>query len=129
MAKTTGLGDNLYFNGIDLSGDINSLGNISGGPALWDATDITQSAMARLGLERDGKLEFTSYFDPAVGASHPTLGALTLNDVMLTYCQGTLLANPGACMIAKQANYDGTRDAKGGFLFKINGEANGYGLE
>jgi hypothetical protein len=129
MAKTSGLGDNFYFNGVDLSGDINSLSDVSGGPAAIDVTDITQSGMARLGGERDGTIEFISYLDIVAGASHPTLGALVLTDVMLQYCQGTALGNPGAGMIAKQANYDGTRDAKGAITFKVKGNANAYGLE
>lgn len=129
MTKTVGLGDNFYFGGVDLSGDINSLSTISGGNTPIEVTDITQSGMARLGGQRDGKLEFVSYFDPAVGASHPTLGALVLTDVIMAYCQGTVLGNPGASMVAKQANYDGTRDGKGALTFKVNGTSNGYGLE
>ncbi|MEI5100297.1 hypothetical protein RB200_19440 [Streptomyces sp. PmtG] len=32
MSKQSGLGDNLYIHGYDLSGDINSLGNVGGVP-------------------------------------------------------------------------------------------------
>lgn len=128
MTKTSGLGDNFYFNGVDLSGDINSFSTIDGGPATIDVTDITQSGMSRLGGQRDGNMEFVTYFDPAVGASHPTLGALVYTDVACQYCRGTTLGNPGAALIAKQANYDGSRDSKGALTFKVKAQANGYGL-
>ncbi len=127
MAKTSGLGDNFYLSGVDLSGDINSLKAIRGGPAALDFTDITQSGMARQGGERDGGIDFTSYFDPTT--AHPTLSALPTADVIVSYFRGTTLGNAAACEVAKQANYDGNRAADGGFLLDVSTLANGFGLE
>jgi hypothetical protein len=39
------------------------------------------------------------------------------------------LQSPGACLNAKQVNYDGTRAADGALTLKVNGTANGFGLE
>lgn len=50
-------------------------------------------------------------------------------DQVLTYCRGTVLGNPAACLVAKQLNYDGTRTDSGEFTFAVNAAANGYGLE
>src|SRR5262245_22015860 len=115
MAKQSGLGDNFYLSGVDLSGDINSLKKISGGEALLEFTDISQSAFARLGGERDGGIDFTAYFDPTT--AHPTLSALPTGDVIESYFRGTALGNPAACLVAKQIGYDGNRANDGGFLF------------
>jgi hypothetical protein len=129
MAKTGGLGDNFYISGVDVSGDINSLGSIHGGPALFDVTDITQKAMSRLGGQRDGDIEFVSYFDPAAGMSHATLKALPRTDILLSYCRGTTLGSPGAALNGKQIDYDGTRTSKGELTLKVKASANAYGLE
>ena len=131
MAKTGGLGDALYYGGYDVSGDVQALGNIGGGPATLDFTDITQSAMARQGGLRDGRIEWTSYFNPGVAANsaHTVLSALPRGDVLLTYCRGTTLGAPAACLNGKQANYDGTRGNDGSFTFAVSAQANSYGLE
>jgi len=76
MAKTSGLGDACYVGGSDLSGDINSLTQISGSQSVLNVTDITQSANSRLGGQRDGSIDFVSYFDPATRSP----GALRIAD-------------------------------------------------
>lgn len=129
MSKVSGLGDNFYVGGVDLSGDICALKTIRGGIETIDVTDITQSAMARLGGRADGQIQFTSLFDPAAGASHLTLRSLPTTDVMLTYARGTTIGNDAACMISKQINYDGTRSDKGEFTFEVEADANAFGLE
>lgn len=129
MAKQTGLGDNLYAGGYDLSGDIGSLGKIGGGPAAGEVTGIDKSAFERIGLTRDGGIDFTSYFNPASNMSHDRLGNLPTADVQLHYCRGTTLGAPAAAMIAKQANYDGNRGDDGSLTFAVQALANGYGLE
>src|SRR5690242_14330010 len=129
MAKGSGLGDGLYVAGVDLGGDINSLQNIGGGPAPLEATDITQSAMARLGGKRDGRIEFTSYFDPAAGASHASFSALPTADVLVTYLRGTVAGNWSANLIGKQINYDGNRGDDGSFLLNVSAQCNSFGLE
>ncbi|MFI1472034.1 hypothetical protein [Streptomyces wuyuanensis] len=129
MSKQSGLGDNLYVAGYDLSGDINALGNVGGGPAVLPMTGINKSAMERIGGVRDGRLQFTSYFNPDTDRSHLRLSALPMADVILTYCRGTTLGNPAACIVAKQTNYDGTRGDDGDFKFTVDTQGSGFGLE
>jgi len=129
MAKQGGLGDRFFIGGADVSGDVSALGNIGGGPALLDGTDITQPAMARIPGLRDGRMEFTAFFNPTVGATHDKLAALPTSDVICTYCRGAVLGNPAACLVAKQVNYDGTRGNDGAFTFAVSAQANGFGLE
>ncbi|TAJ21835.1 MAG: hypothetical protein EPO65_00615 [Dehalococcoidia bacterium] len=129
MAKQSGLGDNLYIAGYDVSGDIGSLSSIAGPRGVTDVTGIDKSAFERLLLGKDGSIEFSSWFNPSAGQAHDRLEDLPTTDQILTYCRGTTLGNPAAAMVAKQINYDGTRAADGAFSFNTSAQANGYGLE
>lgn len=127
--KQSGMGDNLYVGGANLSGDTQSLARVGGGPAALEFTDITQSAHARLGGLRDGAINWVTYFDKQAGQSHKTLSALPLTDVQVSYFRGTAIGSPAASCIAKQIGYDPTRDNSGGFTFALNAMSNGYGIE
>jgi hypothetical protein len=129
VSKQSGLGDALYAAGRDLSGDTQALGAIGGGPATLDVTGINKSAFERIGGYRDGRIEWTSFFNDATGAAHPTLKSMPTTDVHLMYCRGTALGSPVASMVAKQVNYDGTRTADGMLTFALQAQANGYGIE
>lgn len=129
MAKQAGMGDRLFVAGVDLSGDIGSLGRIGGGPAAMDVTAIDKEAMERLGGLRDGAVEFNSYFNPSLGQAHKTLGALPTADVLVSYFRGIALGGPSANLVAKQVNYDGTRNADGSLSFAVQAQANAFGLE
>jgi hypothetical protein len=61
--KTSGLGDNFYVGGYDLSGDIASVDTISGAIALLDVTTLTQKGHSRLYGQRDGQISATSFFE------------------------------------------------------------------
>lgn len=130
MTKRTGLGDALYVNGYDLSGGIQALGQIGGGPAALDFTTIRQLAMDRLGGIRDGRIETTSFVDAAADSAHDVFSAMTVSDEIITYCFGEGLGEIAACLTAKQANYDGSRDTAGNLVFNTSAQATGgTGLE
>ena len=128
MAKISGLGAAFWLAGNDLSGDINSLGKVSGSQAQLDVTDITESAHERLFGLKDGGIEFVSYFNPA--RAHPVLSALPTSDVIATFVTPPLaIGAPAACMVAKQTDYNGTRQADGMYTFAVTAIANADGLE
>ena len=131
MAKQSGLGDNLYIAGYDLSGDIQALGNIGGGPAPIEVTGIDKSGYERIGGLRDGRMQFTSYFNPGTlpDRSHARLKTLPTSDVILSYFRGTTLGGPSANLVAKQINYDGSRGDSGEFTFAVEAQCNDFGLE
>jgi hypothetical protein len=131
LAKQSGLGDNFYVGGYDLSGDTASLDEVGGGPAVIDVTGINKSAFERIGGLRDGRMEWTSHFNVGAGTdgTHNRLAALPTTDRHLMYYRGTTLGGPAACMVAKQLNYDGTRDTDGKFTFKVRAESNSFGIE
>lgn len=131
MAKQSGLGDNFYVGGYDLSGDTASLDEIGGGPAIIDVTGIDKSAYERIGGVRDGRMEWTSHFNDGAGTdgTHNRLATLPYADRQCMYFRGTTLGNPVAAIVAKQLNYDPTRDTDGKILIKVRAESNAYGLE
>jgi hypothetical protein len=132
MAKQSGLGDNFYVGGYDLSGDVSSVDQISGPLALLDVTGIKRSANERIGGLRDGDWQFTSFFDINQGVSPywvDNLHALPRSDVIATYFRGTLLDSPAAAINGKQIGYDPTRDNTGNLTLKTEIQANGYGME
>ncbi len=128
MSKTSGLGDHLSVAGVDLSGDVGSLSRIAGGLAgTQDVTGISMSAMDRIGLLRDGGIEFAGFFN-ATGA-HLTLAALPTVDEIVTYHRGAAVGNAAASIVGKQINYDFTRAADGSLTTQVQALPNGYGLE
>lgn len=129
MAKQSGLGDNLYVGGYNLSGDIGSLGTIGGGPAPLEVTGIDKSAIERIGGLRNGTIEFSAWFNDAAGAAHPVLSALPTTDRIITYCRGTSVGSPAAGMVAKQINYDPSRAADGALSESVSAQSNGFGIE
>lgn len=131
MGKQSGLGDNLYIDGYDLSGDIMALNKVGGGPSPLDMTAINKSAYERIGGLRDGGIDATSFFNPgpAANAAHLVLKTLPTTDRQVMYCRGTTLGSPAACCIGKQLNYDGKRAQSGEYTFAVQAVANGFGLE
>lgn len=129
MSKQGGMGDRLFIAGYDYSGDIGALGRVGGGPALQEVTGIDKSAFERIGLLRDGAIEFMSWFDPAIDMSHKRLSLLPTADVHMMYCRGVGIGSPAACQVAKQPNYDGSRGNDGAFSFAVAAPSNGYGLD
>lgn len=131
MPKTAGMGDNCYVDGYDLSGDIMALNKVGGGPSPLDMTPINKSAFVRIGGQRDGSMDITSFFNPGpeANAAHTILKTLPTTDRMITYCRGTSVGDRAACMIAKQANYDPKRAQSGELTFNLSALANAFGLE
>lgn len=129
MAKQSGLGDNLYVDGYNLSGDVGSLSRIGGGPAAIDVTGIDKSANERIGGMRDGSIEFMAFFNDAASQEHPVLSALPTTSRYVTYCRGTSLGSPSACCYAKQVNYDPTRNADGSFTIQTQALSDQYGIQ
>jgi hypothetical protein len=130
MAKQSGLGDAFIIGGNLISNDVSAIDKISGGPAAGDFTGIDKSAPERQGLERDGSLDFTVFYnDTASTGAHAVLRPLPLTDTLVTYLRGTTLGNQSACLNAKQVNYDGTRTTNGMYTLKVSAVGEGYGLE
>lgn len=126
--KQSGLGDQFFFGGYVLGGDVQEL-SMHGGNTPIDVTDITQYAHSRLGGVRDGEIEWTSFFDNAVGAAHQALSPLTRADVTCGYLRGQAIGNPALCQQSLQLNYDPTRGTSGELTEKVTAQSDRYGQE
>lgn len=130
MAKGSGLGMGFDVDGVDYSGDINSFGKISGGPAgTMDVQGIDKLAYERLGLLRSGAVDFMAYFNPSAGQAHPKFAGLPTSDVTVGGRFSATLGDAGFGMIAKQIGYDPKRDKNGSLLIDIRTVCNSFGLE
>lgn len=129
MSKQSGLGSNFYVGGVDVSGDIGSLSKLSGSRAQLDVTGIDKLANERLFGVRDGAMSWSAFFNPT--GAHPVFAALPTTDIVATYAVGPLagVGSAGACLVAKQVNYDGNRGTDGSFTFNVDAVANAFGLD
>lgn len=130
MTKESGLGAGFLLGGYDFTGDVVAVGELGGGPALTDrVTGIDKLAYERIGLIRDGRMKITTWWNPAATMSHDRLSVLPYTDVQGQYWHRQVINASVACLVAKQANYDGNREADGSFTFETGLEGNAYGLE
>lgn len=125
--KSSGLGNQLYLGGYDLSGTTGSLSKIASPHAALDVTAIDKSAFERIGGLRSGEIDFTSFWD-SVNA-HPSLSALPRTDIGVMFTMSKTLGTQAACMVAKQLNYDPTRATGGALTENVSTVSNGFGLE
>ncbi len=130
MAKTHGLGAGLYIAQYDVSGDIQSVGNVSSPVTTLDVTGIDKEAPERLKGQIDGNITMTTFFNDDTDQVHDALSTLPRADRIVTYCHRTAaVGDPAASMIGKQINYDLSRGQDGSLTFAVQAQANGYGLE
>jgi hypothetical protein len=97
--------------------------------ATFNWTTIGQSANATGLGQRNAGWDIVSLMDVAAGVDSPPLKTLPRTDTIATYCRGTTIGNPGACILAKQVNYDPTRDNTGFLSLATSLTANGFGYE
>lgn len=65
----------------------------------------------------------------AIGTEHQALAVIPTADVVATYFRGTTLGGQGASTVAKQTNYDPTRDNVGNLTLKVDLVGNRIGME
>lgn len=116
----SGLGQQMYVGGYDISGNVGSIDNASSPAALLDVTAINKYAFERIIGLRSGQLSFTTFFDVATDAEHDALSGLPTADVLALWMMSSTRGDVCAALTAKQVNYDGTRGADGSLTFKVD---------
>lgn len=119
MAKEHGLGNALYVNGRDLSGEAQTW-NLSGTKPMQNMTTLRQMAFDRAGLIPDSAFAYETLFDPEVGHTHEYLSTLPTADQLVSLMIRETLGWPAASMFVKQLNYDDSRGNDGSMLFKTD---------
>ena len=127
MSKQGGLGDNFYVDGIDVSNDMGNLQTISTPRTNGVITGIDKYAFERKLLKRDGVISGQAHWNPA--GAQLAFNDLPTADRIFSYFRGAAIGSPVASMVAKQINWDGSREAEGLFPFAFNAQANAYPLE
>jgi len=132
MAKQSGLGDNFFLQGSDLTGDVSAIDSFSAPINLQDGTTIKQFAHSRIPLLRDANWQFSSFFDVTSGAASgatATLITLPRTDVVCNYFHGSAIGNVAAGAVMKQLNYDPTRGNDGSITTKTELDGNAFGMD
>ena len=125
MAKKSGLGQELYIHGYDLSGDVGSLDSVGSPREQLEVTAINKSARERIYGLADGSLSFNTFFNDATEQEHAALSGLPTADRIICYNMGGTRGDASYCLTAKQVNYDGTRGTDGSLAFTVGAVANG----
>tara|TARA_Y100000310_G_C20543844_1_gene744627 strand:- start:138 stop:884 length:747 start_codon:yes stop_codon:yes gene_type:complete len=125
MAKKSGLGQELYIHGYDLSGDVGSLDSVGSPREQLEVTAINKSARERIFGLSDGSLSFNSFFNDATGQEHAALSGLPTADRIICWNMGGTRGDASYCLTAKQVNYDGSRGTDGSLAFTVGAVANG----
>lgn len=123
MPKKSGLGQQFFVDGYDISGDVGSLGNVSSPRSVLDVTSINRLAVERILNLKDGQMEFNAWWNPSAAGSggtstatwseHIALSRLPQADVIALWCAESSYGGAGAGLMGKQANYDLTRGQDG----------------
>jgi hypothetical protein len=130
MAKTAGLGDQLYISGYDMSGQIGAVQSLSKTFAEQDVTGLDKSAVERILLLGDGEIGFANYYDPVSPGLHALFNTLPDADALVSYFRGSTLGAMTASLLGKQINYGLARGADGSLIgANIAVKGSGYGLE
>ncbi len=129
MAIVTGLGSNLYLDGVNASGDTREISGVRMSRALQDRTTIDLEAMARLALLADGSIDFTSFFDDDADATFEAVKALDATDLVATWTAATTRGAAGFSLVAKEATFGSNRAQDGSFMLSTGLVANGFGVD
>jgi hypothetical protein len=125
MAKSTGLAQQFFVHGYDLSGDVSSIDTASSPREVLEVPNLAKSAMERLLGRSDGSLDFSTWFDDAAGLEHAALKGLPTTDIIVLWALGSSVSDASAAMTAKQINYDGSRGNDGSLAFSVQTRATG----
>ena len=129
MAKKSGLGEQIFVHGYDLSGDISAIDNAGSPRNLLDLTAINSSATERLVGLSDGNLSVSSWFNDATEQEHAAFSGLPTTDRIVTWAFGATRGDVSACLVAKQLNYDASRATDGSLSFSVDSQADGISLD
>lgn len=129
MAKSSGLGDLLFVDGVNLSGDVGVVDQLSCPVAVLDVTGIDKLAMERIPAKRDGTLKFTPFWNNATGKEHAVLSTLPRTDRLVSYFHGAAIGNPAYNLLGKQVDFDWKRGNAGDLTGNVDVQGNGFGAE
>jgi len=129
MAKTTGLSQQFFYAGYDLSGDVGSIESAEATHETVDVTGINVASVERLSTRTGGRLSYTHFFNDATAAAHAAHSGLPTADVAALWAVGTSLGDSAYAITAKQASHAYSRGTDMSFVGTTTLESQGFPLE
>lgn len=129
MAVRSGLAENLYVDGRDLSGDVGVMDDWSSPRETFEVQGMDRSAFERIQARAGGQFSFNSWFNDALLQEHLTLRGVPAMDRRVTWVIGLARGDPAVMMVAQQLSYDGTRGDDGSLAHNTRGVSNGVAPE
>ena len=129
MAKKSGLGQQIFVNGYDLSGDVATIDNAGSPRELLDTTALNASAHERVMGLSDGNIGVSSWFNDASEQEHAAYSGLPTTDRIVMWVFGATRGDVAACLVGKQINYDPSRGSDGSLTFTIDTQGDGVPLD
>lgn len=117
MPKQSGLGDQLFLDDYDLTGDTGAVGSIGSPFTVLPVTGIDKSAPERRAALMDGGIAFQAWHNPT--NAHVKLSALPRTNVQGSYFHGSAIGNPCASLQALQIGYNPTRGQDGSLTLAV----------
>ena len=129
MAKGSGLAQDFYFGGFDLSGDTNSIKKCGSSRPALDVTGLNKSAHERINGLSDGEISFNVLFNKATSQEHDALKGMPSTDVLGMWLTARTLGDPVACLTAKQINFNWSRSTDGALIGSVQALGQGVPVE
>lgn len=114
MTKRTGLGNRLYIDGYDVSGDVGAVNTLATPRDIRPITGIDKFAIERQLLKADGSIDFATWFNSATDKLHDVLSTLPTTNRQAIFALSITRGDPAFALEAKQINYDWSRGDDGG---------------
>lgn len=124
MPKQSGIGQRLFANGYNISGDVGAVGSVATPLNLLDVTGLDKGAVERITGVADASMEFNCFFNPTSGAAHELLRELVgkrfansatfeRGPVEMLYLMGAAVDMPVFFMMGYQIEYGWSRGEDG----------------
>jgi hypothetical protein len=113
MAKSSGLGQQFWYHGRNISGDVGTLNSIGSPRGVLDVTGIDAAAFVRLLSHSDGIIDFSGFFNIATDQEHDALSGLRTTDIVATLAMSSTRGATMASLVGKQDGYSLDRGSDG----------------
>ena len=129
MTKSSGLSQQFFVRGYDLSGDVGAINSAGSPRGILEVTAINKAGKERVCGLTDGQLEFATWFDDAALMEHVALKSLPTGSGNVLWALGGSIGSVAALLYAKQINYDWVAGQDRSLAGRIMCQADGTPLE
>lgn len=125
MVKKSGLSQQFFIDGFDLSGDIGSIGALAFRMSPLEVPVLNQPGMVRIGGLKDGELSFNAWFNDALERSHDAVKGFPTVDSIVLAVFGGAVGDAAVGLVSKRTDYQQVRGSDGSLELTITCLATG----